>query len=66
MAVFGFTQPLSGSTESKIVPNNRIWPDWHLAWIGQIELAKHDLLAPDLAKKVFEDVDRQLFAGQRR
>ena len=33
-----------------------------LARICQIELAKYDFVAPDLAEEILEDLDRQLFA----
>jgi hypothetical protein len=38
-------------------------PDRHAAWVRQIELAKDNLVAPDLTKEILEDVNRQLFPG---
>ena len=53
---------LSGSTESEIVLDHRVRPDRYSARIRQIKLAKDNLVAPDLAKEILEDVNRQLFA----
>jgi hypothetical protein len=53
---------LGRSVESKIVFDHGGGPDRHLAGVGQIELAEDDLVAPDLAEKVFEDLNRQLLA----
>jgi hypothetical protein len=61
--VNGSSRPrtLSRSTESEIVLDHRVRPDRYSAWICQIKLAKDNLVAPDLAKKILEDVNRQLF-----
>lgn len=48
--------------ESKIVFDYSGGSDRHLAWVGQIELAEDDLVAPDLAEEIFEDLNRQLLA----
>ena len=48
--------------ESKIVFDHSVGPDRHLARIGEIEFAEDDLVAPDLAEEIFEDLNRQLLA----
>ena len=35
----------------------------HLAWTRRVEPVKYDLVAPDFAWEIFEDVDGQLLAG---
>ena len=52
------SQTLGRSAESEIVLNHRGRSDRHSAWIGQIKLAKDNLVAPDLAKEILEDVNR--------
>jgi hypothetical protein len=39
--------------ESKIVHDHSVRPDRHFARIRQIELTKHDLVAPDLSTLAF-------------
>jgi hypothetical protein len=51
---------LSSSVEPDIVLDHCVRPDWHLAWIGQIELAEDDLVVPDLTKEILEDLNCQL------
>ena len=48
---------LGRSSEPKIVHDHGVRPDWHFAGIRQIELTKHDLVVPDFAKEIFEDID---------
>ena len=48
---------LGRSTESEIVLNNSVRPDRHLARICKIKLAKHNLVAPNLAKEILEYVN---------
>jgi hypothetical protein len=48
--------------ESKIVFDHSVGADRHSTCIGQIEFAEDDLVAPDLAEKIFEDLNRQLLA----
>src|SRR5580704_2658826 len=55
-------QALSGSAEADIVLDHGVRADRHLPRIRQIELAEHDLVAPDLAQEIFEDVDGELLA----
>jgi len=40
--------------------NYGVRSDWHLARIRQIEFAKDNLVAPNLAKKILKDLNRQL------
>ena len=49
---------LGRSTESEIVLNNSVRTDRHLAWIRKIELAKYNLVAPNLAEEILEYVNR--------
>ena len=51
---------LSCSGEPDIVLNYGVRSDWHLAWIGQIELAEDDLVAPNLTKEILKDLNCQL------
>jgi hypothetical protein len=62
--VNGSSRPrtLSRSAESEIVLDHRVRPDRYSARIRQIKLAKDNLVAPNLAKEILEDVNRQLFA----
>ena len=48
---------------TEIVLNHRVRTDRHSAWICQIELAKDNLVAPDLTKEISEDVNCQLLPG---
>lgn len=54
---------LASPVESKIVFHHGVWSDGYLAWIGQIESVEDDLVTPDLAQEVFEDLKGQLFSG---
>ena len=54
---------LDRPVEAKIVLDHGVRPDRYLARIGQIELVKDDLVAPDLAKEILEDLNGQLFSG---
>src|ERR1700722_432278 len=51
---------LRRSAEPKIVFDHGVWPDRHLTRICQIELAKHDLVAPDLTNEIFKNLNSQL------
>src|ERR1700735_3059101 len=51
---------LSRSREADIVLDHGIRPNRHATGVCQIQLAKHDLVAPDLAQEILEDLDRQL------
>jgi len=53
---------LGRPVESNIVFDHGGGPDRHLACVGQIELAEDDLVAPDLAEEILEDLNRQLLA----
>jgi hypothetical protein len=54
---------LRRSAKTEIIFNHGVRSDWYLSWIRQIELAEDDLVAPDLAKEVLEDLNCQLLAG---
>jgi hypothetical protein len=51
---------LGGSTEPEVVLNHSGRSDRHATRICQIELAKDDLVAPDLAQEILEYLNRQL------
>jgi hypothetical protein len=52
------SQTLPRSAEPQLVFDHSVWPDRHLAWICETKLAKHNLVAPDLAKEILEDLNR--------
>jgi hypothetical protein len=54
---FRMASSLGRSGKPKIVHDHSVRPDWHLTGIRQIELAKHNLVACNLEKEVFEDLD---------
>src|SRR6202046_4728974 len=53
---------LGRPSEADIVSDHGIRSDRHPTGICQIELAKHDLVPPDFAQEILEDLDGQLLA----
>jgi hypothetical protein len=51
--------------EADIVGDHGVRPNRNATGICQIELAKHDLVAPDLAQEILEDLNN-CSPGQRR
>ena len=49
---------LPRSAEPQIILDHSVRPDRHLAWIRKIELAKYNLVAPNLAEEILEYVNR--------
>jgi hypothetical protein len=49
--------------EADIIVDHRVRSDRDPPRVGQIEFAENDLVTPDLAEKILENLDRQLFPG---